>query len=58
MGWQDLVVFVAVAGALAWLIVDRIRRRRAKAGCGSCVLNPGGKLDPARDASQPAPPRG
>jgi hypothetical protein len=34
--WQEIVVTAAVLAALAWLVIDRIRRRKSK--CNSCAL--------------------
>jgi hypothetical protein len=35
---QNALVTVAAALALAWLLVDRIRRRKAKDKCDTCAL--------------------
>jgi hypothetical protein len=35
---QQAIVVLVVAGAVAWLVRDRRRRRAANAGCDSCAL--------------------
>ncbi|HEX5131259.1 MAG TPA: FeoB-associated Cys-rich membrane protein [Candidatus Krumholzibacteria bacterium] len=36
--WQNLLVGAVVALAAAWLILDRVRRRRAGSKCDGCAL--------------------
>lgn len=37
LGWQDLVVALLAAGALAWLVRRRLKRKSV--GCENCVRN-------------------
>jgi hypothetical protein len=36
--WQQIIVFAVVLGAVAWLVTDRLRRRRAASKCDGCGL--------------------
>ncbi len=38
MLWQQIIIGVAIAGALGYLVFFFIRKRRSKTGCANCAL--------------------